>query len=41
MFSRNLPQIFRTAILRENLPMDVPYFIKEKLPMSASGVVNN
>ena len=32
----NFPKIFRTVILKENLPMDVPYFIKEHLWMSAS-----
>ena len=31
VFSRNFPKIFRTAILRENLLMDVPYFIKDHL----------
>ena len=35
-FSRNFPKILRTAILKEKLPMNVPYFIKEKLWMSAS-----
>ena len=29
-FSRNFSKIFRTSI-KENLPMDVPYFIKEHL----------
>ena len=33
-FSRNFPEIFRTAILKENLLMDVPYFVN--LWMSAS-----
>ena len=33
--SRNFPKLFRKAILKENLPMDVPYFIKEHLWMSA------
>ena len=33
---RNFPKIFRTAILKENLPMDVPYFIHGHLWMSAS-----
>ena len=36
MFSRNFPKIFRTAILKEKLLMDVPYFIKEQLWMNAS-----
>ena len=36
VFSRNFPKIFRAAILKENLLMDVPYFIKEHLWMSAS-----
>ena len=31
----SFPKIFRTAILKENLSMDVPYFIKEHLWMSA------
>ena len=35
-FSRNFPKIFRTVILKENLPVDVPYFIKEHLWSSAS-----
>ena len=35
-FSRNFPKIFRAAIIKENLPIDVPYFIKEHLWMSAS-----
>ena len=34
-FSRNFPKLFRKAILKENLPIDVPYFIKEHLCMSA------
>ena len=38
-FSRNLPKIFRAVILKENLPMHVPYFIKEHLWMSASNEV--
>ena len=29
-------KVFRTAILKENFPMNVPYFIKENLQMSAS-----
>ena len=33
-FSRNFQKIFRTAILKENFRMDVPYFIKEHLWMS-------
>ena len=33
--SRNFPKLFRKAISKENLPMDVPYFIKEHLWMSA------
>ena len=36
MFSRIFPKVFRTSILKENLAMDVPYFIKEHLWMSAS-----
>ena len=32
----NFPKIFRTAILNEKLPMDIPYFIKEDLWMSVS-----
>ena len=32
----NFPKIFRTTILKENLPMDVPYFIKRHLWMRAS-----
>ena len=35
-FSRNFPKIFRRAILKENLPMSVPYFIKEPFSMHAS-----
>ena len=35
-FSRIFPKVFRTSILKENLAMDVPYFIKEHLWMSAS-----
>ena len=35
-FSMNFPKIFRTAILKEKLPMDIPYFIKEHLWMSVS-----
>ena len=31
-----IPGIFRTTIFKENLPMDVPYLIKERLWMSAS-----
>ena len=38
-FSRNFPKIFRTAIIKEYLPMDVPYFFKEHLKMSASDEV--
>ena len=29
-FSRNFGKIFRTAVFKEYLPMDVPYFIKWK-----------
>ena len=29
-FSRNFSKIFRTSILKENIPIDVPYFIKEQ-----------
>ena len=36
VFSRNFLKIFKTAILEENLPMDVSYFIKEHLWMRAS-----
>ena len=32
----HFPKTFRTAILNKNLSMDVPYFIKEHLRMSAS-----
>ena len=35
-FSRNFLKIFGTAILKENLLMDIPYFIKENLRMRAS-----
>ena len=35
MFFWNFTKIFRTAILKENLTMDVPYLIKEHLWMSA------
>ena len=35
-FSTNFPKVFRTAILKENFPMDVWYFIKEFLWMNAS-----
>ena len=35
-FSRNFPKIFRTAILKENLLLDVPYFLNKHLWMSAS-----
>ena len=28
-FSRNFCKIFRTSILKENIPIDVPYFFKE------------
>ena len=31
-----IPKIFRTAILKENLLIDVKYFIKEQLWRSAS-----
>ena len=33
-FSRNFPKIFGTAILKENLLMNVPFFIEEHLWMS-------
>ena len=36
VFFRNFPKIFRTAILKENLPKNVPYFIKKHRWMSAS-----
>ena len=36
MFSKNFQKIFRTATLKENLLMNVPYFIKEQPWMSAS-----
>ena len=35
-FSRDFTEIFRTTILKENLPMDVPYFKEHLLFMSAS-----
>ena len=35
-FSTNFPKVFRAAILKENFPMDVWYFIKEFLWMNAS-----
>ena len=35
MFFRNFSKIFRT-ILKENSPIDVPYFIKKHLWMSVS-----
>ena len=37
-FSRNLPKIFRTVILKEDLPKDVPYIyiIEDHIWMSAS-----
>ena len=38
-FSRNFPKIFRTAILKEKLPMHVSYFIKEHLGMGATDEV--
>ena len=38
-FSRNFPKLFRTAILKENLPINVSYFIKEQPWMSASDEV--
>ena len=34
-FSRSFPKIFRTAILKENLLIDVPCYIEEHLWMSA------
>ena len=34
-FSRNFLKIFRTVILREDLLMDIPYFNKEDLWISA------
>ena len=36
VFYKNFQKIFRTAILKENLLMHVPYFIKKHLWMSAS-----
>ena len=36
VFSRIFRKIFRTAILKENLPMDLLYCIKEHVWMSAS-----
>ena len=39
MFSMNFPKIFRRAVLNGRLPMDIPYFIKEHLWMSASDEV--
>ena len=33
---QGIPEIFRTTIFKENLPMDVPYLIKEHLWTSAS-----
>ena len=36
VFLKIFPEIFRTAILKENPPMDVPYFINRHLWMSAS-----
>ena len=40
VFSRNFPKIFRTAILKENLPTGALHFInKEHLWMSASDEV--
>ena len=33
-FCRDFPKIFWTSILKENLQVDVPYFIKEHLWMS-------
>ena len=38
-FSINFPKIFRTAVLNERLPINIPYFIKEHLWMSASDEV--
>ena len=35
-FSRDFTEIFRTTILKENLPMDVLYFKEHLLFMSAS-----
>ena len=35
-FSGNFQKIFRTAILKENLSKDAPYFVKEQFWMSAS-----
>ena len=35
-FSRNFSKIFRTVILKEDLPKDVPYIIEDHLWMSAS-----
>ena len=35
----NFPKIFRRAVLNGRLPMDIPYFIKEHLWMSASDEV--
>ena len=34
-FSGNFPKIIRTTLLKEHLSMDLPYFIKEYLWMSA------
>ena len=34
-FSRNILKIFSTAMLKDNLPLNVPYLIKEHLWMSA------
>ena len=36
IFARNFLKIFRAAILKECLLVDVPYFTKEHLWMSAS-----
>ena len=35
MFSGNFPKIFKTVVLKENLLMDVTYFIREHLWMNA------
>ena len=35
IFLKEFPEILKTAILKLKLPIDVPYFIKEHLWMSA------
>ena len=40
MFFQEFPGMFRTAVFKKNLSIDVPYFIKEHLWMNISEVRN-